>query len=187
MSDKPLVTPVFRGSFVHLIEPKAPAPEAEPVYSMAIVLPKDDPDTKKFMSALKERVTEAAKDKLGKVPRKLKAPWKDGDEEERPEWEGCWVVNAKSKVRPGTVDSSLNPIMEPDKLYSGAYFRASVSPWAWSHKVGGQGVSLNLHNVMFVKDGEAFAGGTKAEDDFAGFAEAPAEEEEDEEGEVEFD
>lgn len=183
-----LVTPVFRGSFVHLVEPKAPAAGADPVYSIAIVLPKDDPETKKFMKALQDAVNAAAKEKFGQVPKKLKKPWKDGDEEDdRPEWEGAWVVNAKSKSRPGVVDRALQPVMDAEQLYSGAYYRASVSEWCWQHEVGGKGVSLNLDNVMWVKDGEPFSSRSKAEDDFSDFAEEPEPGEEEETEEEAFE
>jgi hypothetical protein len=167
-----IITPVFRGSFVHLKEPKAPAPEADPVYSMSIVLPKDDPDTKPFMTQLKKNCNATAKEKFGDKVTKIKYPWKDGDEEERDEWAGCWVIAAKSKSRPGVVGPDLKPVMDPELLYSGAYYRASVSEWGWSHPTGGKGISLNLDNVMWVKDGESFSGRASAEDDFSDFASA---------------
>jgi len=153
---KKIITPVNRASFVHLVEPKAPAPGADPVYSAVAVLPK-----------------------------KLKAPWKDGDEEDRPEWEGCWVVSCKNKTRPGVVGPDLRPIMDPEQLYSGAFYRFSMSAWGWSHPTGGKGVSLNLDNAQWVKDGEAFTSRSKAEDDFAAFkTDAPADEDVEE---VEFE
>lgn len=173
-----LITPVNRASFCHLVEPKAPAAGAPPVYSMALVLPKDDPDTKKFMKNLKAAAESRAQEKFGQVPKKLKFPWKDGDKEDRTEWEGCWIVSAKSKSRPGIVGADLQPVMDPEILYSGAYYRASVSEWAWDHSTGGKGISLNLDNVMWVKDGEPFSARTAAEDDFAGMA---SDEDEDEE------
>jgi hypothetical protein len=177
MADAPskLITPVFRGSFVHLVEPKAPAPGADPKYSIAIVLPKGDPATKAFMKSLNEMVMAKATEKFGKVPKKLKKPWKDGDAEDREEWAGCWVVSASNKTRPGVVGPDLQPVMEPEVLYSGAYYRASITSWGWKHATGGEGNSLNLDNVMWVKDGEPFTNRAKAEDDFADFAgETPA-------------
>ena len=175
MANAKLKTPVFRGSFVHLVEPKAPAPGAEPKYSMAIVLPKEDPVTKAFMKELSAMVNGKATEKFGKLPKKLKKPWKDGDAEDREEWDGCWVVNASNKSRPGIVGPDLQPVMDPEILYSGAHYRASISAWGWKHPTGGEGVSLNLDNVMWVQDGEAFVSRTNAADDFAEFAsEAPA-------------
>jgi hypothetical protein len=167
-----LITPVFRGSFVHLNEPKAPAAGAEPVYSIAIVLPKDDPTTKKFMKELKAVCDAKATEKFGQLPKKIKNPWKDGDEEDdRPEWAGAWVINAKAKSRPGVVMKNLKPVMDDELLYSGAQYRASISEWAWTHPTGGKGVSLNLDNVMWVGHGDRFDNRAAAEDDFSAFAE----------------
>ena len=174
------VSPVVRASFVHLVEPKAPAAEAKPVYSMALMIPKDDEEGKKFLAALKKDAQAICKEKFGTIPKKLKGAIKDGDEEDRPEWEGYWIVNVKSQSQPGIVDRSLQEVMDPDKLYSGAHYRVSCSPWAWSHATGGKGWSLNLDNVQWHSDGDRFDGRSKATDDFADFAEeAPAEDDDD--------
>lgn len=189
MAEK-IITPKHRGSFVHLVEPKAPAEGADKVYSMVIVLPKDEPETKKFMAALKKIVDAAAKEKLGQLPKKLKRPWKDGDEEDRPEWEGCWVISAKNKIQPSIVGPDLQPVMDPEKLYSGAYYRASITAWAWSHSVGGKGVSLNLESVMWCADGEPFASRSDGAEDFADYAEDVADDDDDDDDdgdEAEFD
>jgi len=173
-----LITPPFKGSFVHLVEPKAPAAGADPVYSIAIVLPKGDAATKKFMKELKSICDAKAKEKFGTLPKKLKYPWKDGDQEDdRPEWAGAWIVNAKSKSRPGIVMKNLKPVMDEELLYSGAMYRASVSEWSWTHPTGGKGVSLNLDNVMWLEHGDRFDGRSAADDDFADFAEEVVEEE----------
>ncbi len=175
------VSPVVRASFVNLVEPKAPAAEAKPVYSMALMIAKSDPEGKAFLAALKKDAQALCKEKLGTIPKKLKGAIKDGDEEEgRPEWEGFWIVNVKSKSQPGIVDRSLQEVVDPDKLYSGAHYRVSCTPYAWSHATGGKGWSLNLDNVQWHSDGDRFDGRTKAADDFADFAEdAPAEDDDD--------
>jgi len=170
-----LVTPKVRASFCHLVEPRAPAEGADPQYSMALMLSKTDPEAKKFLISLKQKMNDIAKAKFGTVPKKLKLPVKDGDAEDRPEWEGFWIVNASNRSRPGIVDFTLTEVVDPDLLYSGAVYRASVSPWAWSHAVGGKGISLNLDNVMWCEHGDRFDSRTKAEDDFADFAEEPSE------------
>jgi hypothetical protein len=60
--------------------------------------------------------------------------------------------------------------MDPEELYSGAYYRASIRCFAWEHPTGGKGVSVALDNVMKIKDGEAFSGKSSASDDFASVA-----------------
>ena len=162
-----LITPEFRGSFVTLVEPRPPAEGQKPVYSIVIVIPKTETA---FLERLEQAVEEAAKAKFGKVPPRLKTTLRDGDDEDRPEFEGCVIFNAKSANRPGVVDSDLQPILDPDELYSGAYYRASINPFAWDHPTGGKGVSFGLNNVMKTRDGEPFSGRKSADEDFKAFA-----------------
>lgn len=162
-----LITPEFRGSFVTLVEPRPPAEGQKPVYSIVIVIPKTE---EAFLERLEQAVEAAAVAKFGKVPPKLKTTLRDGDDEERDEWKDCVIFNAKSATRPGVVDSDLQPVMDPDDLYSGAWYRVSLNPFAWEHPTGGKGVSFGLNNVMKVKDDEAFSGRKGAGEDFAKFA-----------------
>lgn len=163
-----IVTPVFRGSFVSLLEPKSlPGAEgSKPKYQITIVLPKED----KFWAELEKAMTACAIGKWTKVPPRMKSPVKDGDLTEREEFIGRFSVQASSINRPGIVGPDTKPIMDADEIYSGAYYRASIRLYAWEHPTGGKGVSLALDNVMKVKDGEAFSGRTTAEDDFKLFA-----------------
>jgi hypothetical protein len=167
MADK-LITPEFRGSFVHLTKPvkMKGMDESEPRYQILIPLDKDDP----FWDDLEDAIEEALEDKFGKIPKKFKHPVKDGDDEEYDNLKGMSFINATNSRRPGVVDENLDPIMEADELYSGAWYRASINVWAWSHPTGGNGVSISLNNVMKIRDDERYDGGTNAETDFAGFA-----------------
>ena len=162
-----LITPEFRASFVFLVEPRLPpnpGPGAKPAYSLAVAIPKSE---KKFLAQLDQAIEDTAKEKWGKIPPKLKTPLRDGDEEERPEFEDCIVFNTKSEARPQIVDTDLQEIIDPDVLYSGAWYRVSVNPFAWDHPTGGKGVSFGLNNVMWVKDDEPYSGRKKAAEDFA--------------------
>lgn len=171
-----LITPEFRGSFVHILAPhaiKVPAGEKQPDprFQITIPIPKNDPFWKKF----DKLVEETAVAKWGKVPAKLKTPKKDGDETDddgnvRPEFAGRWSIQATSKNKPGIVDANLQPVMSADEIYSGAWYRASIRCYAWEHPTGGKGVSVALDNVMKTRDDEAFSGRSTAESDFADFA-----------------
>jgi len=158
-----LITPEFRGSFVHLAEPHAIG-DSDPAYSMAVAIPKSETE---WLKKLDEEIKEVAIAKFGKIPPKLKLTLRDGDEEGRPEFVGCMVFNTKSKTRPGIVDSDLQPILDPELLYSGAWYRVSIQPFAWSHPSSGSGVSLGLQNVLWVKDGDDYSGRAAAATDFA--------------------
>jgi hypothetical protein len=171
-----IVTPEFRGSFVHLLEPHAikvasgeKQPEAR--YQITIPIPKSSP----FWKKLDALIDDTAKAKWGKIPPKLKTPKKDGDDGDgegnvRPEFAGTWSIQATSKNKPGIVDANLQPVMSADEIYSGAWYRCSIRAYAWDHPTGGKGVSVALDNVMKVKDDEAFSGRTNAASDFADFA-----------------
>jgi hypothetical protein len=167
-----LITPEFRGSFVHLTKPHAiktapGQPPATPRYQITIPLKKSDPFWKKVEALVAEVVSE----KWGKVPPKLKTPIKDGDGPDgRPEFAGCFTIQAASNNRPGVVDAQLNPIMSEDEIYSGAWYRASIRAYAWEHPTGGKGVSIALDNAMKVRDDEAFSGRSDAGSDFADFS-----------------
>lgn len=169
MAGAKLITPEFRGSFVHLDKPSRMQgdPDSEPRYQILIALPKDDP----FWDELEDAIDAAAKAKFnGKIPPKFKSPIKDGDDEPYDNLKGCLFVNASNSRRPGVVDEDLNPIMDGDELYSGAWYRASINAWAWSHATGGKGASISLNNVMKIRDDERYDGGTSAEEDFSSFA-----------------
>lgn len=175
-----LVTPEFRGSYVHLVKPRAANKKAEPKYSICIVLDKDDPFWKKL-----ERLTQkAAAEKFGKVPRNLVSTVHDGDEQdeekEKEEFFGCYYVNATSDTKPGVIDADGEDLIDPGELYSGAWYRASVRVGAWHFEdMNRKGVSLYLDNVMKVRDDEPFSGKASAASDFADYVDKGDGEEDD--------
>lgn len=167
MTDK-LITPEFRGSFVSLDKPRRMKGDdkGDPQYQILIAIPKNDP----FWNQAAAIVQQAAIEKWGKVPERLKTPIKDGDPSGYDNLIGHFFINARSDRRPGVVDVNLNPIMDAKELYSGAWYRVSINAYAWDHPTGGKGVSFALNNAMKIRDDEAFDGSTTAEQDFAGFA-----------------
>lgn len=169
--DAKLITPEFRGSFVTVMEPKAFDQDQTPKYSMVLTFEKDS----EFMTKLNKMVDAVAIEKWGEVPKKLRTFFKDGDQEdEKYGWQGMTVFTASNKSKPGVVirgeDGSLNPPMENDEIYSGAFYRAAIRPYAYEYNKS-KGVAISLDNVMKTKDGEKFTSRTTAEQDFADFAE----------------
>lgn len=70
--------------------------------------------------------------------------------------------NGKRRQAPGVVDIYGKPVPaenEPDEAYNGRWFRASVNPYAWTHKTGGAGVSVGLVNVQLLWNDDPLAGG----------------------------
>ncbi len=75
-------------------------------------------------------------------------------------------VSAKSKSKPGIVDSDRETIIDQSEFYSGCFARATVSAYAYDY-MGNKGVSFNLLNVQKLDDGEPFSARSRPEDDFA--------------------
>lgn len=163
-------TPAFRGSYVHLDRPHKINDEGEPRYSILIVLDPDNDDHADYIETLEDWVAEVAEEKFGEVPRRLKSPIREGDDIGE-EFEGMVCLNVGNTRKPGVVDADLEPIDDLDRaeeLYSGAWYRVSIRPYAWEHKTGGKGVSFSLDNVMKVDDDEPIGpSAPAAEDDFA--------------------
>ena len=107
-------------------------------------------------------------DKNGNIPKSLKLPLRDGDEEREddPAYEGMYFINASTTRKPSIVDKDLNPIMSQDEFYSGCYGRASINFYAYN--VNSKGIAAGLNNLQKLKDGEPLVGGSTAEEDFGG-------------------
>lgn len=168
---KNIISPMFRGSFANLVEPRAINEESKAKYSIAIPIKKDDKEGEAFFKAIEDRANTMAQEQWGKVPATFKrgsqkAGIRDGDLSEVESFQGCWTVGASSLYQPNCVDRSLQPIIDPNELYSGAWYKVAVSVYIWNHPTGGKGYSVGLQNVQKVKDDEKFGGGSAAADDF---------------------
>lgn len=160
-----IVTGEVRLSFVNIFTPD----EKDDKYSVTILVPKTDVETKARIDA----AIEAAKEKgrtanwNGQIPPVVPVPVYDGDGV-RPsdgmpfgeECKGHWVFTASSKAtqKPEVVDLGGNPIMNHSEVYSGCYGRVSVNffPYAFGGK---KGIGAGLGNVQKLRDGESLGGG----------------------------
>ena len=159
-----------RISYAHIWEGE-PDDNGKIKYSAAILIPKDDTKTiAKVESAVKAAIEEG-KSKLantkGVVPRKIKLPLRDADEEDidDPNYAGVMFFNASSTRKPQVVDRHVQPILDPEEVYSGCYCNVSVNFFAFA-KEGNKGIAAGLNNIQKVRDGERLAGGSTAEEDF---------------------
>lgn len=169
-----LKTPEFRGSFVNLAKPRSQKKEdgtdGDPKYSLAIVLPKDKPSTKAFILQLKKLLADTYLAKHGKPinPAARGYPIKDGASVgDEGNFEGMWFIRAASNFKPSVCDIHGDKLEGEAELYSGAWYRAKVSAWAWAHATGGKGVSVNIDTAIKTKDDDKFGGGGDAASDFA--------------------
>lgn len=175
MKDKQIfraVSPLFRGSYVHLDEPHKANEDADPRYSIMLVFDEDDD----FVAELEQMVEDVATQEWGDVPRKMKTPIKTADDLDDDNFAGKVCVNASSDRQPGLrhwVSSGGKKKQEDfigdvgEEFYSGAWYRASIRAYSWNHKTGGKGVSFALDNVLKMKDDEPFTSKVSAADDFA--------------------
>lgn len=92
-------------------------------------------------------------------------PFRDGDNQDYDGFAGMVSIRVASDRQPALFDPQTNPLLDPDKPYSGCYVHASLSCYAWSHKESkNKGVSFGLLGVQFVKDGEPFVSRASADD-----------------------
>lgn len=165
-----LTTGLVRTSYCHLWE-KTKLPDSDKeVYSVSILIPKNDTKT---LAAINEAISNAlenGKDKLGKVPKsKIKLPLRDGDEE-RPDdeaYKGCYYLNCKNSKEVTIVDSRVQPILDQNEVYSGCYGKANISFYPYAYNNMSYGVGVSIRAFQKIKDGESLGGGiVKAEDVF---------------------
>jgi hypothetical protein len=95
---------------------------------------------------------------LGKVPLRDGATKPDVEG-----YEGNWFISSRAKRRPTVVGPDRTPLEQSDgKPYGGCYVNLLVEFFAYAK--GNKGVGCDLRGVQFVRDGDAFAGGSSAAD-----------------------
>lgn len=174
-------TPRALGCYVTLAKPRAMEEGKEPEYGLALLWTADQD-----ISDVRAAIELAAANKWGpNAPKllgtKLKTPLKDGnlktDDEGviDPIYKGKMYLNARSKQRIVVVDHTLQPV-EPSSLYSGMYFQAQLSFYAYEYKgpagkgaVQSRGVGCGLQNLMVVGRGKRIDGREDAATAFKDF------------------
>lgn len=169
-----ITTGEVRLSYLHLFQPYAQQPNAEPKYSATILVPKSDVATK---AAIDGAIRAAIDAGVGKCWNGVRPPQPaisvhDGDGTRPsdgmpygPECKGHWVVTASSKNAPFVVDAGLQPILQQGEVYSGMYGRVSLTFFPYSNS-GKKGVGCGLNGVQKLRDGEPLGGRVSVEDAF---------------------
>lgn len=165
-----VITGKVRFSYVHVFEPAAISEDSsEKKYSVSIIISKKDKVTLAKIDEAIKAATQAGVAKWGgKLPKNLKTPLRDGDEEREEEcYENSFFLNAKSSNKPGIVDANLDEIMSKEEFYSGCYGRASVTFYPYDSN-GSKGIACGLNNLQKLEDGERLGGSSaSAAEDFA--------------------
>lgn len=83
---------------------------------------------------------------------------KDGDDKDTEVFNDHWIIKTSNKTRPTVLDRDKSQLDESDnKIYSGVYVNAIISPWIQDNKYGKR-VNATLLGIQFVKDGERIGG-----------------------------
>jgi hypothetical protein len=82
-------------------------------------------------------------------------------------FENMFFLNASNKSRPLVIDQKREPLTQADgKPYGGCYVNVQLDVWPQDNEWGRR-VNATLRGVQFVRDGDAFSGGSPASvDDF---------------------
>ena len=172
MSDQYQVKmPNVRLSFPNLFQTSVFAGEDTGKYDATFILDKDD--HKDLIKEIKAKMKALANEKLkGKLPPDDKRCLKDGDETERDEQQGCYVLKASTKKRPMVLDRERTPVVEEDNvIYAGAYVNGIVTLWAQDNAYGRR-LNASLEGVMFCAHGEPFGPPPIGADEFDAFEDA---------------
>jgi hypothetical protein len=109
---------------------------------------------------------------------------KDGDESDREENHGKYIIKASSDKRPLVINRDKTPITETDEIvYAGCYVHGIISLWFQNdpqHPEWGKKINAALSGVQFASDGEPFSAGGASVDDFDAFGD------EEDEGDISF-
>ncbi len=186
---KKSVSPVCRGSYVNILEPRTLPDSEKMAWGMQCLFPKSDPAVVEWMKEIKGVFAQVLIDKFGKdkavkMASSIKIPIRDGDApaEADKELQGYWFMNPNNVFRqPHIIGVDGKPIPDTaaltvDDIYSGAWYRVMLEFWYYD-KAGNKGISSSIAAIMKVKDDENLGSGTskkEAGEAFGDFADEAA-------------
>ena len=166
-----VVTGKARASYVYVFQPRTSQLSGKEEYSITLLIPKTDRETMGRMKSAMDTAKEAKWH--GKEPPGMQLPIHDGDRDKPnggsygDECRGHWVLNVKTKDRPGVVDANNNKILDPTEFVSGDYCRVSLNAFAYDN--ARKGLSFGLNNIQVIAKGEPLSSRSRPEDDFADY------------------
>lgn len=156
-----------RLSFPDLFVAKPFKPGDEPKFKATFLVPKNSAQIAEIEAAILEAATAKWGPKAkgivaGMRTNTNKFCFQDGDNATYEGYEGMMSLSAKNKARPLVVNRDRTPLNQEDgKPYAGCYVNASIEFFTYDNS--GKGISASLRWVQFLRDGDAFAGGTPAD------------------------
>lgn len=174
MRDTEVMIPC-RLSYAHIWERRRNEDGSEGKYGAALLFDKSDENLLHQIEAAIEAVKASPKGKQklanskGVIPHSIKMPIRDGDDMDKPEFEGCWFINASSNDAPPVFDRHRNRLSvdngDESKIYSGCYCNVKVNFYAFNFS-GSRGIAAGLQGLQKVRDGEHFGGSMASANDF---------------------
>lgn len=155
-----VTTGKVRFSYLNVFEAKAIGGKGEPVRSVSLIISKKDKTTVSRLRAAIDAAIEIGVSKKfgGKIPKKLKNPLRDGDEEKEDEaYENSFFITAKNKNKVGVVDADLNEIIDKTEAYSGCFGRANITFFPYEFE-GTYGIGCSLNMIQVLEPGEPLGG-----------------------------
>lgn len=149
-------------------------------YRASFLMPPDHADKAKIDAAIQAVAKEKWAAKASQILAGIlgvsnKCCFIDGNTKAYDGYAGNWALTStrdQAKGRPLVIDQAKNPLLAADgKPYAGCYVNATVEFWAQDNNYG-KAVRCTLLGVQFLRDGDAFGGGSVADpDDFEALAE----------------
>jgi hypothetical protein len=107
--------------------------------------------------------------------------FKDGDESDRPEYQGKYTIKASTKTKPKVFDANGKQADEllglqkaEDLFHAGSYAHGKISLWCQDNQFGKR-INANLSGVKYAKDGEYFGAPPVDADEFDVFGDSDEE------------
>lgn len=147
---RPIVSPQATSAYAWLARPDEGQEFSDGKYKVTLVLDKNDEEAKAFIADVKKEAEALAKQAWETIPKNFRYPFKDGDDSEKEEFHGKWLLTAKTKFQPGFVGPDNKAIDEDSIPSSGDIIRASFSLKEYATG-GGKGVTSQLRNVKLIE------------------------------------
>lgn len=138
------------------------------IYSLVALVNKDDQQTINLIRSTIESVRQQSVSKWGNsLLSGNKSPLHDGDIEkpDNPIFKNCYYLNAKCKEPPQIVDQNVQPITNPDLVYSGCFANISLLFYPFNYGAN-KGIGVWLGNIQLVKSGGRIVSRITAQEDF---------------------
>jgi hypothetical protein len=162
-------TPV-RLSYCYLNSPRKNDDGSDGKYGAMLIIPKTDTATVKQLNDAIEAARVVGVSKGVRNAKNFPSPLRDGDGLKPrggaygPECKGCWVLNTSSKRQPKVVDRHVQPIIDPDEIYSGMWAIVDIN-FACFSMSSNSGISCYLNNVQKIRDDEPLGGSAARPED----------------------